>query len=139
RNVSRPTGGPRATAGGTDRRPPQSRARPQPGGGTSRPTGRAWTRTREPNGARRRTRAPSAAELADVAYAQGHAGPVAPVEEGDRELAARADQVAEDGGRDLAVRAAVRLDDGLCLVGRGAGVIEVGRDARHLPLGLEHP
>src|SRR5207249_11236961 len=77
----------------------------------------------------------SAAELADVAYAQGHAGPVAPVEEGDRELAARADQVAEDGGRDLAVRAAVRLDDGLCLVGRGAGVMEVGRDARHLLLG----
>src|SRR5207249_2256669 len=50
----------------------------------------------------------SPAELADVAHAQGDARAVAPVEEGDRELAARPDEVAEDRRRDLAVRAAVR-------------------------------
>src|SRR5207249_6576376 len=100
--------------------------------------GRSGTRTREPSGApRRRTRAPSAAELADVAYPQGDARAVAPVEEGDRELATRADQVAEDGGGDLAVRAAVALDQALRLLGGTPGVVEVGGDARDAALRLE--
>src|SRR5438128_625130 len=61
--------------------------------------------------------APLAAQLAQVADADGDAGAVAPVEEGDCELAARADQVAKGCRGDLAVPPAVLDDDRLRLLG----------------------
>src|SRR5438128_9157876 len=79
-----------------------------------------------------------AAELAQVTDADGDAGPVAPVEEGDRELAAGADQFAKRVRCYLAVPAAVLDHDRLCLLGGAACVVEVGVDAGDAALALEH-
>src|SRR5439155_26405843 len=106
----------------------------RPGRTLSRtPSERPW-RLRSP---RLLGRTPSS-QLAEIAHADGEAGSIAPVEERDRELPARADQVAKGRGRDLAVGAAMGGDDRLRLLDRGPRVEEVGCDADHPPLALEH-
>src|SRR5436309_4878934 len=74
----------------------------RPGRTLSRtPSERPW-RLRSP---RLLGRTPSS-QLAEIAHADGEAGSIAPVEERDRELPARADQVAKGRGRDRAGGAA---------------------------------
>src|SRR5262249_33109482 len=79
----------------------------------------------------------STAARAEVADADGHAGPVAPVEERAGDLPARIDRVTERRGGDGAVLAAVRRDDRLRVLGSRAGIVEVPRDADHPTLGFE--
>src|SRR5579871_6437342 len=81
--------------------------------------------------------AASTAELAGIADARGHARMIEVVEQGDCELARRAEEVAIDCRGYLGMSLQIAGEVLLRRIERGAREIEIRRDLDHLALALE--